>query len=87
MRQVSRRQLMAASAGIAGFTFLPARLLGRGGAIPPSEKLNIAFIGIGVKSQHASQNGNSSAGASEIGTFWALPWLAPAIPGYKEVRT
>ena len=49
MKQISRRELIAASTGVAGFTFLPARVLGRGGAIPPSEKLNLAFVGIGAR--------------------------------------
>ncbi|MGA2726000.1 MAG: Gfo/Idh/MocA family oxidoreductase [Bryobacteraceae bacterium] len=49
MKQITRRELIAASTGVAGFTFLPARVLGRGGAIPPSEKLNLAFVGIGAR--------------------------------------
>jgi hypothetical protein len=49
IKQISRRELIAASTGVAGFTFLPARVLGRGGAIPPSEKLNLAFVGIGTR--------------------------------------
>ena len=51
MKQISRREMMAAATGAAGFTFLPARVLGRGGAIPPSEKMNIAFIGIGCRGE------------------------------------
>ena len=49
MQQLSRREMIAASAGAAAFTFLPSRVLGRGGATPPSEKLNIAFVGIGTR--------------------------------------
>ena len=49
MKQISRRELIAAGTGVAGFTFLPARVLGRGGATPPSEKLNLAFVGIGAR--------------------------------------
>ena len=29
MKQISRREMIAASAGLAGFTFLPAHVLGR----------------------------------------------------------
>jgi hypothetical protein len=47
MKQKSRREFVAA--GAAGFTFLPAHVLGRGGATPPSEKLNLAFVGIGAR--------------------------------------
>lgn len=49
MKQISRRELVAAGTGLAGFTFLPAHVLGRGGATPPSEKLNLAFVGIGAR--------------------------------------
>ena len=47
MGQLSRREMIAGSAGLAGFMFIPARVLGRGGAIPPSEKFNVAIAGIG----------------------------------------
>lgn len=49
MQELSRREMIAASTGVAGFTFLPAQVLGRGGAIPPSEKFNVAFVGIGQR--------------------------------------
>jgi len=45
---LSRRNLLAGAAA-AGITFLPSRVLGRGGAVPPSDKLNVAFIGIGTR--------------------------------------
>lgn len=50
--RISRREALAAGAGLAGFTFLPARVLGRGGAVAPSEKLNIAFVGIGRRGSY-----------------------------------
>ena len=49
MKNVSRRTFVTAGAGIAGFTFLPAHVLGFGEATPPSEKLNLAFVGIGAR--------------------------------------
>lgn len=49
MKQISRRKFVAAGAGVAGFTFLPAHVLGLEGATPPSEKLNLAFVGIGAR--------------------------------------
>src|ERR1039457_785691 len=49
MKPISRRNFVAAGTGLAGFTFLPAHVLGRGGATPPSEKLNLAFVGIGAR--------------------------------------
>jgi predicted dehydrogenase len=42
-KQISRRGMLAA----AGFTFLPSHVLGRGRAIGPNDKVNIAYIGIG----------------------------------------
>lgn len=44
----SRRDFLRASTlATAGFTILPSHVLGLGGAVAPSEKLNIAGIGIG----------------------------------------
>lgn len=51
MKQVTRRELLVGTTAAAGFTFLPARVLGRGGAIAPSEKVNVAVIGIGCRGQ------------------------------------
>ncbi len=44
---ISRREVLAGSAGAGSLLVLPASVLGRGGALPPSEKMNIGFIGIG----------------------------------------
>jgi predicted dehydrogenase len=43
---LTRRQ--ALGLGAAGFTFLPSHVLGRQGALPPSEKMNLAFVGCGM---------------------------------------
>src|SRR5437879_6412831 len=52
-QRVSRRRFLGGAA-IASATFmvLPARVLGRGGSKPPSEKLNLAGIGIGGQGAH-----------------------------------
>jgi predicted dehydrogenase len=60
-KKISRRDMLAMSAAAGGFTFLPSRALGRSGFVAPSDKLNIAFIGIGITGwtnirQLASQN-------------------------------
>ena len=47
-RQASRREVLSAAAAVGSFMFLPSRVLGRGGAVPPSDKLNIAFMGLGT---------------------------------------
>lgn len=50
-RRLSRRQFLrrgAAAAGAVAFpTFVPASALGRGGAVPPSERITMGFIGVG----------------------------------------
>ncbi len=44
---ISRRELMGSVAAAAAFTIVPRHVLGGPGRTPPSEKLNIAGIGIG----------------------------------------
>jgi predicted dehydrogenase len=44
---MSRRDFMGAAAGVAAFTVVPRHVLGGVGVTPPSEKLNIAGIGVG----------------------------------------
>jgi hypothetical protein len=46
----TRRQFLGRSlAAVAGATFLPAHVLGRDGAVPPSEKITLGVIGIGPR--------------------------------------
>jgi len=49
MKQVTRRHFLKSSAALGGFTFLPAHIA-RGSqassGVAPSEKLNLAFVGI-----------------------------------------
>lgn len=44
---ISRREMISLSVAAGGFSLLPSRVLGRAGHLAPSDKLNIAFIGIG----------------------------------------
>jgi len=45
---LSRRDFLGSvAAGAATFTFVPSGVLGQGGQTPPSEKLNIAGVGVG----------------------------------------
>ncbi|HVN18457.1 MAG TPA: Gfo/Idh/MocA family oxidoreductase [Dongiaceae bacterium] len=47
---VSRREFLAQSATAAlGFTIVPRHVLGGPGHVPPSDKVNIAFIGVGAQ--------------------------------------
>jgi len=44
---VTRRDFFPSSAALAAFTILPRRVLGGSGYVPPSDKLNIAGVGVG----------------------------------------
>lgn len=47
---VSRREFLGQSAAAAvGFTIVPRHVLGGPGFVPPSDKVNIAFIGVGAQ--------------------------------------
>jgi len=47
---VSRREFLSQSAAAAvGFSIVPRRVLGGAGFVPPSDKVNIAFIGVGAQ--------------------------------------
>lgn len=45
--QMNRRQFLGSAAAVAAFTIVPRHVLGGARQVPPSEKLNIACIGIG----------------------------------------
>jgi len=55
-RQINRRQFLGGVAGAAAFTIVPSHVLGGPRHVPPSEKLNIASIGV------------SGMGASDVGS-------------------
>jgi len=46
-KKITRRSLMGAAAGVAAFTIVPRHVLGGTGQPVPSEKINIAGVGIG----------------------------------------
>ncbi len=56
-RQISRRRFLGGAAAVAAFTVVPRHVLGGPNHVAPSEKLNIACIGIG------------GMGASDVGQF------------------
>jgi predicted dehydrogenase len=48
MKKTSRRQFLTSGAAAAfGFSIVPRRILGGAGYVAPSDKINIAFIGVG----------------------------------------
>src|SRR5512136_1892342 len=50
-KKLSRRDLMGTAAAVAAFTIVPRQVLGGAGNTPPSEKLNIAGIGLGGRGE------------------------------------
>src|SRR3989304_6606037 len=56
MLQVDRRKFLGTAAATAAFTVVPRHVLGGTGNPPPSEKLNIAGIGIGGMGRSNLQN-------------------------------
>jgi predicted dehydrogenase len=46
-RPVSRRRFLTQTAAAIGLSIVPRRVLGGAGYVPPSDKVNIAFIGVG----------------------------------------
>ena len=49
-KSVSRRNFLGQAAGAAiGLAIVPRRVLGGTGYVPPSDKVNIAFIGVGAQ--------------------------------------
>ena len=50
LESLSRREFIAkSSAAAVGFTIVPRRVLGGLGYVPPSDKVNIAFVGVGAQ--------------------------------------
>jgi predicted dehydrogenase len=46
-RGLSRRRFLQGAAAFGAFSVVPRGVLGGGGQVPPSERLNVAFIGVG----------------------------------------
>jgi predicted dehydrogenase len=57
--KISRRDFMGAAAAVAAFTIVPRHVLGGPRQIPPSEKVNIAGIGVGGQGGGDIQNVSS----------------------------
>lgn len=49
MKNITRRSFIARSSAMAAFTIVPRHVIGGLGYVPPSDKLNIACVGIGGK--------------------------------------
>ena len=96
---ITRRQALGLGAAAGAFTFIPARVLGRGGQAPPSEKMNLAFVGCGaagrtqinsLKSQNivalCDVDWREGAGRGMGGTAAALAKQYPDAKRYPDWR-
>ena len=94
---ISRRSFVKASAGaIAGFTILPRFVLGGAGFKPPSEKLNIAFVGIGGQGKEnlracegdIGKNGENTKSGENIVALCDVDWncAGPVFKSHPDVK-
>lgn len=67
---MTRRRALTLGAAAGGFAFLPSQVLGRGGATPPSEKMNLAFMGVGM----AGRNQINSLNSQNIVALCDVDW-------------
>ncbi|HUU17124.1 MAG TPA: Gfo/Idh/MocA family oxidoreductase [Sedimentisphaerales bacterium] len=87
---ISRRDFMGAAAAAAAFTFVPRHVLGGSRYIPPSEKLNVACIGVsGMGGSDVSQVSTENIVAfcdvdwkHAAGTFKRFPYVKK----YRDFR-
>ena len=68
---ISRRAFLGGSAAAAAMTIVPASVLGGPGRTPPSEKLNIAGIGVGGQGRWDLDNLNSENVVALCDVDWA----------------
>ncbi|HUW19220.1 MAG TPA: Gfo/Idh/MocA family oxidoreductase [Sedimentisphaerales bacterium] len=90
-RRISRRDFMRAGAGaVAAFTIVPGHVLGGPGHAPPSEKLNIAFIGAGGQGERNIRqlSGENIVALCDVDYERAAEMfkLYPAVPKYRDFR-
>jgi predicted dehydrogenase len=81
---------MSAAAGVAAFTIVPRHVLGGAGQTPPSEKLNIAGVGIGGQGGHDIQQFSSQNIVALCDVDWRLAAgmfkRYPQAKQYKDFR-
>ncbi len=90
-RPVSRRRFLHTTAStVAGFTIVPRFVLGGEGTKPPSEKLNIAGIGVGGMGKNNVKNceGENIVALCDVDWDFAAPVLDsyPGARKYKDFR-
>jgi predicted dehydrogenase len=88
---IPRRSFLASAAAVtAGFTIVPRHVLGGQGVTPPSDKLNIAAVGIGGMGKSNLKNCADEAIVALCDVDWALAEpvfaLYPDAKRYKDYR-
>jgi predicted dehydrogenase len=88
---ISRRDFVkGGAAALAGFTIVPSYVLGGAGVKPPSEKLNVAFIGVGGQGERniRSLAGENIAALCDVDDERAAEMykMYPDVPKYRDFR-
>lgn len=85
--EITRRGFLAGAAGVAAFTVVPRRVLGGPRHVPPSEKLNIASVGInGMGASDVSQvAGENIVALCDVDWKYGAPTFEK-FPGAKKYR-
>jgi predicted dehydrogenase len=82
--KLSRRDFISSAAAVAAFTVVPREVLGGAGNTPPSEKLNIAGVGVGGmgKNNIANCAGENIVALCDVDEKYA----APVFEKYPQAR-
>jgi len=89
-RSESRREFLKRSAVWGSVLVVPASVLGKGGAKPPSERLNIACLGVGGMGQHdvRAVSSENLVAFCDVDDARAAPSYKafPKVPRFKDYR-
>ena len=90
-RQINRRQFLGSAAAVAAFTIVPRHVLGGARQVPPSEKLNIACIGVGGQGASDIQSVSTENIVAMCDVDWGKHTAAsfgkhPTAKKYKDFR-
>ena len=91
--KINRRDCLKACVGIGSAMVLPAAALGKDGQLPPSERVNIAFVGAGgqgrvLLSQLIDQGGQNNVALVDVDQNQARRSFAkyPDVPKFQDFR-
>jgi predicted dehydrogenase len=77
---MNRRQFLGGAAAVAAFTIVPRHVLGGARNVPPSEKLNIASIGVGGQGGYDLQQ----VSTENIVALCDVDWSKPAVASFNK---